>query len=191
MCSQLAYCWHINCAARHPAHLVMTSMEVRVRFSLLSCLFVLVCRLACEPVALCLAVVSCWSVPLWVGGKCVGMCTVLPPCITLHVCWRCASYCYCTAGQDGGLYEEAGGRLRELEGDDHRQGKVVHACCIGAAMAVLCCAVMHSSHAVGAARCWFALCRALLWLTVLHRIWFFCAFSWPHLWSYLRTASLP
>jgi tRNA (guanine9-N1)-methyltransferase len=53
MCSQLAYCWHINCAARHPAHLVMTSMEVRVRFSLLSCLFVLVCRLACEPVALC------------------------------------------------------------------------------------------------------------------------------------------
>lgn len=29
MCKQLGYCWHANCSAAAPAHMVLTSMQVR------------------------------------------------------------------------------------------------------------------------------------------------------------------
>ena len=29
ICSQLGYCWHANCSAAQPAHMVLSSVEVR------------------------------------------------------------------------------------------------------------------------------------------------------------------
>lgn len=31
ICQQLGYCWHINCAAKHPAHLALTSLQGKMR----------------------------------------------------------------------------------------------------------------------------------------------------------------
>lgn len=137
MCKQLGYCWHANVRAAAPAHLVLTSVEVRGRTvqRAAECVGCMQALWVCAPLPH--SPTWCWRAGRCEGSSvCIGMARLQQQRLRHRHPWSWKGTLYnrlpaarmaacCAAGPDGGVPDSPGQRPQKLEGNHHAQGALL------------------------------------------------------------------